>query len=302
MRIGIDLGGTKIEGIVLGDDAQVRARQRVPTPSADYAAILTAIAELVTTLESEVGQTCSVGIGMPGTISPHNQRVKNSNTTILNGKALDRDLAIKMRRELRFENDANCFVLSESVDGAGSGSALVFGVIIGTGTGGGISINKQILRGANAIAGEWGHNPLPWARASETEPPKCYCGKYGCLETYLSGAGLTRAYAEQQDDVTDASEIAARAEHGEREAQAAIQLYAERLARGLASIVNVIDPAVIVLGGGLSKITALYRLVPPLIGQYAFTDQLTLRVVPAAHGDSSGVRGAAWLWPIKQVG
>ncbi|MFT4585014.1 MAG: fructokinase [Gammaproteobacteria bacterium] len=299
MRIGIDLGGTKIEGIVLDNSSEIRARQRVSTPRGDYAAILATITDLVVNLESEVGRACSVGIGMPGTISPYNRRVKNSNTTVLNGKAFDRDLTIRMGRELRFENDANCFVLSESVDGAGRDSASVFGVILGTGTGGGISINQQILRGANAIAGEWGHNPLPWARAGESAAPECYCGKTGCIETYVSGAGLTFAYSEQEQEVTPASEIAVRAEAGEPAAQSAIALYADRLARGLASIVNVIDPDIVVLGGGLSKITVLYRLLPPLVEKYAFTDRLTLRVVPATHGDSSGVRGAAWLWPIK---
>jgi fructokinase len=299
MRIGIDLGGTKIEGIVLDNSSQIRARQRVSTPRGDYAAILATVTDLVVNLESEVGRACSVGIGMPGTISPYNLRVKNSNTTVLNGKAFDRDLTIRMGRELRFENDANCFVLSESVDGAGRDSASVFGVILGTGTGGGISINQQILRGANAIAGEWGHNPLPWARAGESAAPQCYCGKTGCIETYVSGAGLTFAYSEQEQEVTPASEIAVRAEAGEPAAQSAIALYADRLARGLASIVNVIDPDIVVLGGGLSKITVLYSLLPPLVEKYAFTDRLTLRVVPATHGDSSGVRGAAWLWPIK---
>ncbi len=221
---------------------------------------------------------------------------KNSNTSVLNGKPLDRDLAGLLERELRFENDANCFALSEALDGAGQGRSVVFGVIIGTGTGGGITIDQKILTGANAIAGEWGHNPLPWLRADEIRGPACYCGKRGCLETYLSGAGLSLALAAAGGGVADARDIGIRAGAGDATALAAMDIYADRLARGLASVINIVDPDVIVLGGGLSNITALYELVPPLLERYVFSDHLCTPVVQAVHGDSSGVRGAAWLW------
>ena len=296
MRIGIDLGGTKIEGVVLGTDGGTVARRRVATPRDSYTAILARIAELVGTLESDAGQQCPVGIGMPGNLSPWTGLVKNSNTTVMNGKPLDRDLAVLLQRELRFENDANCFALSEAADGAGQGQTTVFGVIIGTGTGGGITIDGKILRGANAIAGEWGHNPLPWVRADEISGPACYCTKRGCLETYLSGAGLSRAFAAAGGGVADARDIAVRANAGEAAALLALDIYADRLARGLASVINIVDPDVIVLGGGLSNMTQLYELVPPLLDQYVFSDHLCTPLVRAVHGDSSGVRGAAWLW------
>jgi fructokinase len=297
MRIGIDLGGTKIEGVVLDADGRVTARRRVVTPHASYAAIIASLGELIRVLEADAGCRCSVGVGMPGILSPHSGLVKNANTTLLNGKPLDRDLAALLNREIRFENDANCFVLSEAVDGAAHEYACVFGVIIGTGTGGGIAINKNILRGANRISGEWGHNPLPWPDADEINGPPCYCGRRGCLETYLSGVGLRFAYAGRQDCIPDARDIAKRAGDGDPDSLGALRLYADRLARGLASVVNIVDPDVIVLGGGLSNVSMLYELVPPLLHQYAFSDHLNTPIIPAHHGDSSGVRGAAWLWP-----
>ncbi len=301
MRVGIDLGGTKIEGVVVAADHRIPARRRIATPRDDYAAILASIRELVCGLESDVGRSCSVGVGMPGILSPYSGLVKNSNTIVLNGKSIDRDLAALLDRDLRFENDANCFALSEALDGAARGQSVVFGVIIGTGTGGGIVIDRKILRGANAIAGEWGHNPLPWAKAGEVEGPDCYCGKRGCLETFLSGSGLSRAFSAQGLGGIDAREIAARADAGEARASAAIAIYADRLARGLSSVINVVDPDVIVLGGGLSNIALLYDLVPPLLRKYVFSDQVRTRVVPARYGDSSGVRGAAWLWSPEPV-
>ncbi len=259
MRIGIDLGGTKIEGVVLDTDRRGLSRRRVATPRADYAAILASLGELIRILEADVGCHCAVGVGMPGILSPHTGLVKNSNTTVLNGKPFDRDLSALLNREIRFENDANCFALSEAVDGAAHGYDCVFGVIIGTGTGGGIVIDQAILRGANHIAGEWGHNPLPWPTAEEREGPACYCGRHGCLETYLSGAGLGRAFGGGRTNTTD---ITARASAGEPAALRALELYSDRLARGLASVLNIVDPDVVVLGGGLSNVTALYELVP----------------------------------------
>lgn len=297
MRIGIDLGGTKIEGVLLDAGGRIAARRRIATPRFSYEAILSAIGELVGELDSEARQRCPVGIGMPGILSPHSGLVKNSNTTVLNGRALDRDLSALLERELRFENDANCFALSEAVDGAARGEAVVFGVIIGTGTGGGIVIDRRILRGANAIAGEWGHNPLPWVRAGEVDGPECYCGKRGCLETYLSGAGLSAAFATAGGGQAAAQDIAAQAGAGAELALAALDLYVDRLARGLSSVINIIDPDVVVLGGGLSNIAALYDRLPRLLNEYVFSDHVCTRVLAARHGDSSGVRGAAWLWP-----
>lgn len=297
MRIGIDLGGTKIEGVVLDIDGEIAARRRVATPHASYTAIMSSLSDLIRVLEADVGQRCSVGVGMPGILSPHTGLVKNSNTTVLNGKPFDADLGALLGRELKFENDANCFVLSEALDGAAQGYACAFGVIIGTGTGGGIAIDQKIMRGSNRIAGEWGHNPLPWPNADEQPGPTCYCGKRGCLETYLSGSGLLRAFVGPPGEGLNPREIARRANVGEPDSVAALQVYADRLARGLASVINIVDPDVIVLGGGLSNVSKLYEIVPPLLQHYAFSDHLETPIVQAQHGDSSGVRGAAWLWP-----
>jgi fructokinase len=300
-RIGVDLGGTKIEAVVLDEGGSMRARRRVPTPRDDYAATLASIASLVEALEEEAGERGTVGIGMPGALSPASGLVKNANSVWLNGRPFDRDLSQLMGRPLRFANDANCFALSEAVDGAAAGARVVFGVIVGTGTGGGVVVDGRILTGPNAIAGEWGHNPLPWPRVDEWPGPPCYCGKTACVETFLSGTGLARDYLEATGRPLGAPEIVAAAAEGDGEAEGALQRYEDRMARALATVVNVLDPDVIVLGGGMSQVARLYSNVPPLLLRYAFSDSLATRIVPPAHGDSSGVRGAAWLWnpPIR---
>ena len=295
MRIGVDLGGTKIEAVVLDDAGAERFRRRVPTPRGDYDGTLTAIAALVSDAERDAGP-CTVGIGMPGVISPATGLVKNANSTWLNGRPLREDLAARLGREVRLANDANCFALSEAVDGAGAGYACVFGVIIGTGTGGGIAIDGRVLTGANAIAGEWGHNPLPWPSVAELSGPECYCGRRGCIESYLSGPGLARDHLEVCGSALDAEEIVRRAGEGDAEGGRTLRRYEERMARALASIINVIDPDVIVLGGGMSNIPSLYKRVPELWGSFVFSDRVASRLVPNRHGDASGVRGAAWLW------
>lgn len=297
VRIGIDLGGTKIEGIVLGDDGAILARHRERTPRGDYANIVAATAGVVRRLEADVGRRCPVGIGMPGSLSPFSGLVRNSNTVELNGMPLDRDLERALGRPLRFENDANCFALSEAVDGAAAGAGSVFGVILGTGTGGGLVFAQRIVRGRNAVAGEWGHNPLPWPRADERPGPACYCGRQGCLETYLNGAGLTRAYTAAGGVELSAEQIAGLITAGEETALAALSTYADRLARGLATVINIGDPDVIVLGGGLSNIDALIPYATRHLPDYVFSDHIETRLVRARYGDSSGVRGAAWLWP-----
>jgi len=295
-RIGIDLGGTKIEGIVLAPDGRIRLRERGPTPAGDYAATLDAVRDLVENLERQCGQTCSVGVGVPGALSPQNGRLRNANSTCLNGRPIDHDLSARLRRPVRIANDANCFALSEASDGAAQGAASVFGVIVGTGTGGGIVINGQLLDGPNAIAGEWGHNPLPWPTDEERPGPACYCGKQGCIETFLSGPGLAQDYA-RTGPMLSAEQIAERAEAGEAAAEACMARYEDRMARSLASVINILDPEVVVLGGGLSGIKRLYQSVPRLWTRYVFSDVVRTRLLPPAHGDSSGVRGAARLWP-----
>lgn len=299
MRIGIDLGGTKIEAIVLDGDGRERARLRVPTPAGDYAATVAAIAELVTELEAETGRGASVGIGMPGALSPASGLVKNANSTWLNGRPLDRDLEDALGRPIRLENDANCFAVSEAADGAAAGAAVVFGVILGTGVGGGIVIDGRPLKGRNAIAGEWGHNPLPWPEDDERPGPACYCGLAGCIETFLSGPGLARDFAAATGETATAADIAKRAAAGEAAAEAALARYERRLARALASIINVLDPDAIVLGGGLSNLARLYDNVPRLWGRWVFSDRVDTPLRRNRHGDSSGVRGAAWLWPAR---
>src|SRR5437899_492085 len=296
MRIGIDLGGTKIEAVALDDRSDVRARRRVATPRDDYDATLSAIEALVRAVEHETGASGTVGVGIPGTISPATGLVKNSNSTWMNGRPLGEDLPRLLGRPVRFANDANCLALSEATDGAAAGARIVFAVILGTGTGGGIVVNGQVLVGCNAIGGEWGHNPLPAPRGAESPGPACYCGRSGCIETFLSGPGLARDYETSGGDVVDAAEIARRAETGEARAIASLARYEDRFARALGSIINVIDPDVIVVGGGLSNIERLYASVPKLWAPYVFSDAVTTRLVRAAHGDSSGVRGAAWLW------
>jgi fructokinase len=296
MRIGIDLGGTKIEGIALGDRGEPLLRRRVPAPRGDYRRTLEAMASLVAAIEQQTGQRGTVGLGMPGTISPSTGLVKNANSTWLNGQRLAEDLPRLLAREVRFANDANCFALSEATDGAAAGAAIVFGVILGTGTGGGVVVNGEVLVGANAIAGEWGHNPQPWPAPDEWPGPACYCGRSGCIETFLSGPGLTRDYATLAGETLAADAIVSRASAGDARAGACLERYEERLARALASIINVLDPTVIVLGGGLSNIDRLYPAVPALWSRWVFSDAVATRLVRARHGDSSGVRGAAWLW------
>jgi fructokinase len=296
VRIGIDLGGTKIEGIALDPGGAALARRRLDTPRDDYPATLRAIATLVAALESETGARGSVGVGTPGSLSPFTGRMRNANSTWLNDRPLDRDLAEVLERPVRVANDADCFALSEATDGAAAGAHSVFGVIIGTGTGAGVVVDGHLLAGPNAVVGEWGHNPLPWPQAAELPGPECYCGKRGCIETFASGPGLAADFARSSGLSLTAAQIAVAAEAGDPHARAARDRHADRLARGLASVINVLDPEVIVLGGGLSNLAHLYDAVPPLLGRYVFSDGVATRLVPPRHGDSSGVRGAAWLW------
>lgn len=297
MRIGVDLGGTKIEAIALDDGGAELWRRRIATPAGDYDGTLTAIAGLVQTAERELSRQGTVGIGTPGAISPDTGMIKNSNSTVLIGRALDRDVGRLLGRPIRIENDANCFALSEATDGAGRDGRVVFGVILGTGVGGGIVVDKTLLAGRNCIAGEWGHNTLPWIRPNEWPGAQCYCGKYGCIETFLCGAGLGRQYQALTKQTLSANDVVAAADRGDRAALDSLSLYRDRLARSLASVINVLDPDIIVLGGGLSNIDAIYSGLPDLILKSAFTDVLHTKIVRAVHGNSSGVRGAAWLWP-----
>lgn len=297
MRIGIDLGGTKIEAVALDRTGQEVARLRIPTPKDDYRATILAITNLVKQLEDEAGETGSIGIGTPGAISPATGLIKNSNSVCLNGQPLDRDLEHALGRPVRLENDANCFALSEATDGAAAGASVVFGVILGTGVGGAIVIDGTLVSGCNRIAGEWGHNPLPWPDEQEQRGPACYCGQHGCNETFLSGPGLEREYVATTGDKLSASEIVQQAQEGDKPAELVLTRYENRLARSLASIINVLDPDVIVLGGGVSQIDRLYTNVPQIWTPYIFSDVVATRLVKAQHGDSSGVRGAAWLWP-----
>jgi fructokinase len=295
IRIGIDLGGTKIEAIALEGGREL-ARRRIDTPRGDYDATVGAIVALVRGLEAETGQTGTVGIGIPGTMSPATGLVKNANSVWLIGRPLQADLEGALERPVRLANDANCFAVSEAADGAAAGAGVVFGVILGTGTGGGIVMRGRVVVGANAVAGEWGHNPLPWPADEERPGPACYCGRSGCIETFLSGPGLAADYARHTGQARAPAEIAALTAAGERAAVATLERYEGRLARGLASIINVLDPDVIVLGGGLSNIERLYRSVPRLWTPYVFSDTVLTRLVKARHGDASGVRGAAGLW------
>jgi len=297
VRIGIDLGGTKIEGIALDDRGDTLCRRRVATPAGEYRATVDAIAGLVAAIERETGLTGSVGVGTPGAVSLRTGLIKNSNSTVLNGKPLDRDLAEALGRPVRIENDANCFALSEATDGIGAAAESVFGVILGTGVGGGLVVNRRIITGRNRIAGEWGHNPMPWSRPDEWTRPKCYCGRTGCIETLISGPAIAREFHARTGRSLTAEQIAEAARNGDRDAVEALKRLEDRLARGLATVVNIFDPDLIVLGGGLSNIERLYSTVGGLISRYAFSDGVDTPVVRAKHGDSSGVRGAAWLWP-----
>jgi fructokinase len=293
-RIGIDLGGTKIEIVALDARGEECFRKRIATPRGDYRATVAAIAALVHDAEAAVGPA-TVGIGMPGTISPATGLVKNANSTWLNGQPLARDIVRALDRDVQLANDANCFALSEAVDGAAAGQPIVFGVIIGTGTGGAIVADGRVLVGANAIGGEWGHNPMPWPGPDEWPGPLCYCGRTGCIETFLSGPGMSRDHASRTGEDLDAMTIAARAQAGDAAADVTLQRYEQRMGRALASIINVVDPHVVVLGGGLSNIPRLYERVPALWRPYVFSDRVVTTLRRARFGDSSGVRGAAWL-------
>ena len=301
MRIGVDLGGTKIEAAALGPDGTVLARRRLATPRGDYAATLGAIVGLVQQVESEIGHRGSVGVGIPGALSATSGLIKNASSTWLLGRPLDRDLAAALGRPVRLMNDANCLAVSEAADGAAAGLAVVFGVILGTGVGGGIVVAGRPLVGCNAIAGEWGHNPLPWPTPAERPGAACYCGKQGCIETFLSGPNLARDYHEAGGEASTAQQLAARAEAGEPAALAALARYEDRLARALAGVINILDPDALVLGGGLSNLDRLYRNLPGLLPRYVFSDHVSTRVLKARHGDSSGVFGAARLWRQEEL-
>lgn len=291
LKLGIDLGGTKTEIIAL-QNGQPVIRRRTPTPQGDYQKTVGLIASLVEDCERELGQQGSLGVGIPGTRSPDHGRIKNANSQCLIGQDLQADLEQRLQRPVRLANDADCFTLSEACDGAGAGAPSVFGVILGTGVGGGLVVRQQLLGGPNAITGEWGHNPLPWRRVDDGPVRRCYCGLDDCIETFLSGPG----WAARSELGLEASAIVPAAQSGNPSAQQALNRYCDQLARGLASVINLIDPHVIVLGGGLSNTAELYQQVVTLLPRYVFSDQVNTRLLPAKHGDSSGVRGAAWLW------
>lgn len=307
MRIGVDLGGTKIEAVVLSRDGQELVRHRIPTPQDDYDQTISAISELVATVSSKANcdDHTPVGIGIPGAISGATGLVKNANSTCLIGRPLDADVQSALNRPVRVANDANCFSVSEAIDGAGKGHGIVFGVILGTGVGGGIAIDGKTHAGLNAIAGEWGHNPLPWAQhiggLSETPGPKCYCGETGCIETFVSGPALSNDFVADGGAQVTAEAISSMAKDGLVPAKAAIARYIHRLARSLASVVNILDPDVIVFGGGLSNISEIYETLPNLLNDYVFSDVCDTPCVKNVHGDSSGVRGAAWLWGPEEA-
>jgi len=297
VRIGIDWGGTKIEALAMDAQAQELCRVRIPTPRHDYEGSIRAAVELVASIEREVGPTGPIGVGIPGTIVPATGLVKNANSTWLNGRPLEKDLSVALGREVRCVNDANCLAVSEAVDGAAAGQSVVFAAILGTGCGAGIALDGRMHSGPNGLAGEWGHNPLPWQRTDEYPGAPCYCGQRGCIERWLSGPALEEDYRHASGSALPGSEIVAAAEAGEPRAMAALERYEDRLARALAHVVNLLDPDIVVLGGGLSRVERLYRNVPPKIANWVFGKSSATSVVPAKHGDSSGVRGAARLWP-----
>lgn len=297
MRIGVDLGGTKIEAIALDDEGTVLQRRRVNTPRDDYDAIVNAIVNLVEGVEAELGEEGSIGVGIPGAVSPATDLVKNANTTSLIGQPLHLHLDEALGREVRIANDADCFAISEATDGAAAEAGSVFGVIVGTGCGGGLVVNGRLVNGPNAIAGEWGHNPLPWPQADELPGPDCYCGKRGCIETWISGTGFARDFQQHTGKSLKGAEIVALSEAGDTDAEATLQRYEDRMARALAGVINIFDPEVIVLGGGMSNVKRLYENVPKIWHKYVFSDEVFTKLVAPKHGDSSGVRGAAWLWP-----
>ena len=295
-RIGIDLGGTKIAGIVLTDDGSIAAQSRLDTPKGDYGKTIDAIATLVDELTIRAQGDASVGIGIPGSLSPATGRLQNGNSTWLNGKPLDKDIEKAIKRPVRIANDANCFALSEATDGAGAGAASVFGVILGTGCGGGLVIDRRIVNGPRSIGGEWGHNPLPWPEPHEYPGPRCWCGRNGCMETWVSGPGLADDHLRSCGSRLSAERIAREAGEGNAEARETLSRHVSRLARGLAGVVNMFDPELIVLGGGLSNMPHLYDELPSLMAPHIFSDDTRVRINPPAHGSESGARGAAWLW------
>ncbi|MCG6958019.1 MAG: ROK family protein [Gemmatimonadetes bacterium] len=301
LRIGVDLGGTKIEAVALTDDGREASRHRVGTPRT-YEGTLDAVADLVAQTEKDGNGTGPVGIGIPGVVSPATGFVKNANSTWLIGKPLDRDLADRLDRPVRLMNDANCFALSEASDGAAAGADVVFGVILGTGVGGGITIHGRPLQGQQLIAGEWGHNPLPWPRDAERPGPPCYCGKSGCVETFVSGPGMEHDHEAVAGSRLTTREIFIADERGDRDARATVERYVERLGRALAVVVNILDPNVVVFGGGMSNMPGLAAAASEAMRPWVFSDTVTTRVVKNQHGDSSGVRGAAWLWRVGEAG
>lgn len=296
IKIGIDLGGTKTEIVALDTEGNELLRHRIKTPQSDYPSILHTIVDLVHSAEREIGRHCSVGVGTPGVVSTRTGWMKNSNSVCLNGKPLLQDLERLLKRPLRMSNDANCFALSEATDGAAAGSTVVFAVIIGTGTGAGIAVNGQILSGINDIAGEWGHNPLPWPGDAERPGPDCYCGKQGCIETFLSGHGMARDHYHYTGEQFSPERIVEFATTGNQQCEETLQRYEDRMARSLAHVMNILDPDVIVLGGGMGQIKRLYGNVPKLWGRYVFSENVETKLVAPKHGDASGVRGAAWLF------
>lgn len=298
MRFGLDLGGTKMEAVLLNEAGEIVWRQRKPTPSEEYEAIIETIAALVHEADRESTQAISIGIGMPGSLSPKTGLVRNSNTQCLNGRAIQQDLERKLARQVRLANDANCFALSEATDGAGAGAQSVFGVIIGTGCGGGLVFNGELQNGANSIGGEWGHNPLAAPRAEELPGPPCYCGRQGCNEVWISGSGFARDHEAVTGEKLTAEEIIA---SDSATAKASLERLCDRVARALGAVVNLVDPEVIVLGGGLSNVDALYTHIPEIWDAYIFSDVIETRLVKNQHGDASGVRGAAWLWPTHNA-
>ena len=296
MKIGVDWGGTKIEVAILDNDGNIVWRQRQPTPKEDYAGCIETLRSLINLADQEVAKKTNVGIGIPGTLSPATGLVKNANSTWLNGRPLDKDISEALDRPVRITNDANCLALSEAVDGSGKEATTVFAVIVGTGVGGGISINKMVYAGRGLIGGEWGHNPLPWPTIDEIPGNPCWCGQHGCIETYVSGTGLSREYKKLTQKTLTSEQIIGAMRAGETQATVAFETLKNRLARGLASVVNLLDPDVIVLGGGLSNVDEIYQGLTDSIAAYAFTDVFDTPIRQAKHGDSSGVRGAAWLW------
>ena len=298
IRIGVDLGGTKIEFVALERDGTELHRHRIATPRFDYEATVRAVAEAVAGIEKKIERNATVGMGIPGTISTKTGLVKNANSTWLNGKQFDKDLSRALGREVRCANDANCLAVSEATDGAGAGKHVVFAVILGTGCGGGIAVDGRVHSGSNGVAGEWGHNTLPWMRPEEFPGPACYCGRNGCLETWISGTGLEADYKRSTNSDLKGADIIARSNEGESAALAVLERFEDRLTRGLAQMINLLDPDVIVMGGGASQIPSLYKNVPARLKEYVFGKEADTPILPAKHGDASGVRGAAWLWPL----